>query len=358
VRRLSSWDHYVVLTFAQLTHRESLRDIEACLQAVSDKLYHSGLRSGAVARSTLADANEARDWRIYAEFGYALIGEARRLYANEPLALELERTIYALDSTIIDLCLSVFPWARFRSTKAGLKLHILLDVVTAIPSFVCVTDAKTMDYSILDLLLPEPGAIYVLDRGYIDFKRLHQLHQSHATFVVRGRSRHRFRRRYSRPVDRSAGLICDQTVMLDPYTSGKHYPDGLRRIRYRDPVTNKTFNFLTNDFELPAITVTELYRQRWQVELFFKWIKQHLRIKAFYGTSANAVRIQIWTAISAYLLVAIVKKRLGLDRDLYTLLHILSVTLFEKVPLSQVLTAPTYRSELDPSRNQLSLFNF
>jgi hypothetical protein len=357
VRRLTAWDQYVVMAFAQLTHRESLRDIEACLHAVSEKLYHSGLRNGAVARSTLADANERRDWRIYAEFGQLLIAEARRLYAGEPWAVELARTVYALDSTVIDLCLSVFPWARFRSTKAGLKVHVLLDVSTSIPAFVWVSDAKTMDYSVLDLLLPEPGAIYVLDRGYIDFRRLYQLHQSHATFVVRGRTKHRFSRRYSHPVDRSTGLICDQTIVLDPYTSAKHYPERLRRIRYRDPDTQKRFTFLTNDFELPALTVSELYRQRWQVELFFKWIKQHLRIKAFYGTSPNAVRIQIWIAISVYVLVAIVRKRLGIDRDLYTLLRILSVTLFEKMPLQQALTSFAHGSEESQTHNQLSLFD-
>jgi hypothetical protein len=357
VRRLTAWDQYVVMAFAQLTHRESLRDIEACLHAVSEKLYHSGLRHGPVARSTLADANERRDWRIYAEFGHALIRDARRLYAGEPWALELERTVYALDSTIIDLCLSVFPWARFRSTKAGVKVHVLLDVSTSIPTFVWVTDAKTMDYSVLDLLLPEPGAIYVLDRGYIDFKRLFQLHLARATFVVRGRTKHRFSRRYSRPVDRSTGLLCDQTIVLDPYTSARLYPEGLRRIRYRDREHDTTFTFLTNDFDLSAITITELYKQRWQVELFFKWIKQHLRIKAFYGTSPNAVRIQIWIAISVYLLVAIVRKRLGIERDLYTLLQILSLTLFEKMPLQQALTSRSYISEECPVPNQLSLFD-
>lgn len=357
VRRLSASDHFVVMAFAQLTYRESLRDIEACLGAMSEKLYHSGLRSGAVARSTLADANERRDWRIYAEFGHVLIMEARRLYAEEPWALELERTVYALDSTVIDLCLSVFPWARFRSTKAGLKVHVLLDVRTSIPAFVCVSDAKTSDESVLDLLLPEPGAIYVMDRGYIDFRRLFQLHQGRATFVVRAKSNLRFYRRYSHPVDRSSGLICDQTILLDTYHSAGRYPKRLRRIRYRDPASGKKFTFLTNDFDLPALTVVELYRQRWQVELFFKWIKQHLRIKAFYGTSANAIRIQIWTAISVYVLVAIVRKRLGIERDLYTLLQILSITLFEKTPLQQALTSPRYTPEDAHIPNQLSFFD-
>lgn len=357
VRRLTASDHYVVMAFAQLTYRESLRDIEVCLSAVSDKLYHSGLRCGPVARSTLADANERRDWRIYAEFAYTLIAEARRLYVGEPWALELEQTVYALDATIIDLCMSVFPWAHFRSTKAGIKLHLLLDVATSIPAFVCVTHAKTMDESVLDLILPEPGAIYVMDRGYIDYARLFHLHQGHASFIVRGRKNLRFSRRYSRFVDRSTGLLCDQTIVLDRYTTGKRYPESLRRIRYRDPINHKTFTFLTNNFELPALTIAELYRQRWQVELFFKWIKQHLRIQRFLGTSPNAVRIQIWIAISVYVLVAIVRKRLGIERDLYTLLQILSLTLFEKLPLAQALSGEGYTFKDGAFRNQLSLFN-
>jgi len=357
VTRLTSTDHYVVMAFAQLTYRESLRDIEACLTAVSDKLYHSGLRCGSVARSTLADANERRDWRIYAEFAYALIREARRLYADEPWALELDQTVYALDSTIIDLCLSVFPWAHFRSTKAGLKVHVLLDVTTSIPAFVSVSDAKTSDESAIDLLLPEPGAIYVMDRGYIDYGRLFRLHQGHASFIVRAKKNLLFTRLYSHSVDRSTGLICDQTIVLDRYTSGKRYPEHLRRIRYRELAKKTAFTFLSNNFELPAYTITELYRQRWQVELFFKWIKQHLRIKRFYGTSPNAVRIQIWIAISVYVLIAIVKKRLGIERDLYTLLQILSVTLFEKIPLPQALSYARFDSENFETRNQLSLFN-
>jgi hypothetical protein len=357
VRRLTVSDHFVVMAFAQLTYRESLRDIEACLGAMSDKLYHSGLRCGPVARATLADANERRDWRIYADFGYTLISEARRLYAGEPWALELDQTVYALDATIIDLCLSVFPWAHFRSAKGGIKLHVLLDVATSIPAFVCMTHAKTADESVLDLMLPEPGAIYVMDRGYIDYARLYQLHQSHASFIVRGRKNLRFTRRYSRPVDRSIGLLCDQTIILDRYTSGKRYLEPLRRIRYRDPTTEKLFVFLTNNFTLPAYTVTELYRQRWQVELFFKWIKQHLRIKRFYGTTPNAVQVQIWTAISVYVLVAIVRKRLGIERDLYTLLQILSLTLFEKLPLAQALSGEGYTLIDGDTGNQLSFFN-
>jgi hypothetical protein len=280
------------------------------------------------------------------------------LYVGEPWALELDQTVYALDATIIDLCLSTFPWAHFRSAKGGIKLHVVLDVATRIPTFVHVTHAKTMDESVLDLLLPEPGAIYVMDRGYIDYARLFHLHQAHASFIVRGRKNLRFTRRYSRAVDRSTGLICDQIILLNPYNSGKRYPDPLRRIRYRDPVSDKSFMFLTNNLTLPALTVTELYRQRWQVELFFKWIKQHLRIKTFYGTSVNAVRIQIWTAISVYVLVAIVKKRLRIERDLFTLLQILSITLFEKMPLVEALSCNDDIPKTVESRNQLPLFDF
>jgi hypothetical protein len=352
IRRLTASNHYVVMAFAQLTFRESLRDIEACLAAMSEKLYHSGLRCGPVARSTLADANERRDWRIYAEFAHALINEARRLYADEPWALELKETVYALDSTTIDLCLSIFPWAHFRSTKGGLKVHVLFDVTTSIPAFVWVSHAKTKDERILDLVLPEPGAIYVMDRGYIDFGRLFQLHRGQASFIVRARKNLSFSRRYSSVVDRSTGLICDQTIVLDPYTTGKRYGEPLRRIRYRDPVNHISFTFLTNNFTLPALTVAQLYRQRWRVELFFKWIKQHLRIKRFYGTSPNAVRIQIWVAISVYVLVAIIRKRLGIPRDLYTVLQILSLTLFEKVPLQQALTSTTHDVENQEFRKQ------
>lgn len=356
MRRFSHWDQFLAMAFAQITYRESLRDIEACLGAVPDKLYHLGFR-GRVTRSTLADANERRDWRIYAEFGQVLIAEARRLYAGEPWALELEQTVYALDASIIDLCLSVFPWARFRSAKAGIKLHALLDLCGNIPRLVWVTDAKTADAYILDLLLPEPGAIYILDRGYCDFERLYELHQARATFVVRAKKNLNFRRRYSQPVDRASGILCDQTIVLGTWHSAGRYPDPLRRIRFRDLASRKGFTFLTNDFDLPAATVTDLYQQRWQVELFFKWIKQHLRIKAFYGTSVNAVRTQIWIAISVYVMVAIVRKRLGIERDLYTLLQILSITLLEKVPLQQALTSPAYTSEERQIRNQLSLFD-
>jgi hypothetical protein len=346
------------MAFAQLTYRESLREIETCLTAFSDKLYHSGLRCGPIARSTLADANERRDWRIYADFAHALINQARRLYANDPWALELKETVYALDSTTIDLCLSLFPWAQFRSTKGGLKVHVLFEVANNIPSYVWVTHAQIKDQSVLDLLLPEPGAIYVMDRGYIDFARLFRLHRSQAMFLVRARKNLRFTRRSSRQVDRRTGLICDQTIVLDPYTSGKRYRESLRRIRYRDPVNQIRFTFLTNNFSLPALTIAELYRQRWRVELFFKWIKQHLRIKRFYGTSLNAVRIQIWIGISVYVLIAIIVKRLSIPRDFHTVLQILSLTLFEKVPLAQALTSTEQHLKSEEHRNQLSLFDF
>jgi hypothetical protein len=356
VRRFTCWDQLLSLAFAQLTYRESLRDIEACLGAVPEKLYHMGFRCGPISRSTLADANEQRDWRIFADFAQVLISEARHLYADDPWALELEQTVYALDATIIDLCLTLFPWARFRSTKAGIKMHTLLDLRGNIPSYVWVTDAKTADERILDVLLPEPGSIYILDRGYVDFARLYKLHQARATFVTRAHRDLRFERRYSHPVDRSTGLLCDQTIVLDRYTSRKRYPEPLRRIRYRHFETKKQLTFLTNNTELPPLSIAELYRQRWQVELFFKWIKQHLRIKAFYGTSSNAVRIQIWVAISVYVLIAIVRKRLGVERDLYTLLQILSITLLEKVPLSQALTDPVYSTKDSDIHKQLSLF--
>lgn len=356
VRRFSCWDQFLVMAFAQLTYRESLRDIEACLRAMRDRLYHMGIRGG-IARNTLAVANEKRDWRIYADFAHRLIAEARRLYVDEPFGVDLKQTVYALDSTTIDLCLSLFPWAHFRSTKAGVKLHTLLDLAGNIPAYAWITDAKLSDARILDVLIPEPGAIYVLDRGYIDFARLHQLHQARATFVVRAKKNLKFRRITSHPVDRTTGLICDQRGRLTIPASLAAYPDNLRRVRSKDLESGQDIVLLTNDFSLPAQTVAELYRCRWQIELFFKWIKQHLRIKRFYGTSANAVRTQIWIAISVYVLVAIVKKRLEIKHDLYTLLQILSVCPFEKVPLQQVLTAPEYRPKDELVRNQLSLFD-
>jgi len=361
VKSFTCWDQYLSMAFAQLTYRDSLRDVEACLGAVPEKLYHLGFRTQTVARSTLADANERRDWRIYADLGHRLVAEARRLYVDEPLGLEeldeREHTVYALDATIIDLCLSVFPWARFRTTKAGLKLHALLDLRGSIPVFIWITDAKFADVRILDVLIPEPGSIYLFDRAFIDFCRLYELTEAHAIFVTRLKKGIRWRRLYSRPVDRSTGLICDQTIQLTGTDAQTDYPAHLRRVAYRDPETSKKLDFLTNDFVLPALTVADLFRLRWKVELFFKWIKQHLRIKAFYGTTPNAVKTQIWIAISVYLLVAIARKRLGIDRDLYTILQILSVYAFEKAPLAQVLSQEGYTCKDPHIRNQLSLFD-
>ena len=329
-------EHYRCMAFAQLTYRESLRDIEACLRAQGAKLYHMGIR-GAVSRSTLADANEQRDWRIYADFAQRLIHTARRLYVDDALALELDETVYALDSSTIDLCLTLFPWADFRKTKAAVKLHTLLDLRGSIPAFIHISTGKLHDVNVMDLLMPEAGAFYVMDRAYVDFARLHTLHRAHAFFVVRAKSNTQLRRLYSHPVDRSAGVICDQTIVLTGVTTPDSYPDKLRRIKVRDAERGKTLVFLTNNWALPASTIAELYRCRWQVELFFKWIKQHLRIKSFYGTSENAVRTQIWIAVSVYVLVAIIKKRLNLDLSLYTILQILSITVFERLPINQVL---------------------
>jgi hypothetical protein len=356
VRRFTCWQQFLAMAFAQLTYRESLRDIEPCLSAVPDKRYHMGFR-GRVTRSTLADANEKRDWRIYADFAQTLIHEARRLYVDEPFGLKLDQTVYALDATTVDLCLSVFPWARFRSTKAGIKLHTLLDVRGNIPVFIWITDAKRGDVEVLDVLIPEPGSIYVFDRAYVDFARLHRLSEDRATFVTRAKTNLKWRRLYSHPVDRSTGLVCDQTIVLTRKESAEAYPAKLRRVRYRDPETGRKLTFLTNDFTLPALTVTHLYRLRWQVELFFKWIKQHLRIKAFFGTSPNAVKTQIWIAISTYLLLAIARKRLGIERDFYTILQILSVYAFEKTPLAQVLSHGDYIFKDGDIRNQLELFD-
>jgi hypothetical protein len=357
VRTLPCAEQFRVMAFAQLTYRESLRDIEVCLTAQATKLYHMGLREP-VRRSTLADANEARDWRIYADFAQRLIDQARKLYAEEDLGLDLNNTVYALDSTTIDLCLSVFPWAHFRSTKAAVKMHTLLDLRGNIPSFIHVSDGKLHAVHALDLLLPEAGAIYVMDRGYVDFARLHVLHLAGSFFVTRAKSNMAAHRLYSAPTERATGIICDQTITLDGFYTRQDYPAHLRRIRFKDPETDKTLVFLTNNFVLPAATICALYKSRWQVELFFKWIKQHLRIKRFFGTSENAVKSQIWIAVSVYVLVAIVKKRLQLDASLYTLLQILSVTLFEKMPLHQALAGNEHSSDdLTPS-NQLNLFAF
>src|SRR3990172_7631754 len=315
VRRFSCLDQFLCLAFAQLTYRESLRDIEACLRAQPGKLYHMGLR-GNVSRSALADANEGRDWRIYYEFAQSLIRVARRLYAEEPIGVELTETVYALDSTTIDLCLTLFPWAAFRSTKAAVKLHTLLDLRGSIPTFIHISDGKLHDVNVLDLLTPESGAFYVMDRGYLDFERLHALHQAGAFFVTRAKSNFKFERVYSCPVDRTTGLICDQHVELTGFYSQRGYPERLRRIRYKDPETGKRLVFLTNHFGIPALSVCGLYKSRWQVELFFKWVKQHLRIKRFFGTSENAVKSQVWIAVATYVLVAIVKKRLKLNLSL------------------------------------------
>ncbi len=356
VRTLPCTDHFRVLAFAQLTYRESLRDIEVCLAAQSAKLYHIGIRSP-VKRSTLADANERRDWRIYADFAQRLIAQARTLYIDEPFGVDLSDTVYALDTTTIDLCLSVFPWAPFRTTKAAIKLHTLLDLRGNIPSFIHISDGKLHEVNVLDQLLPEPGAFYIMDRGFLDFERLHRFHTGGSFFVIRAKANLKVKRRYSRAVDKSTGLICDQTVVLTGYYSHKGYDDPLRRIRFKDPQTGKTLVFLTNNFALPALTITELYRCRWQVELFFKWIKQHLRIKSFFGTSENAVKTQIWTAVSVYVLVAIIKKHLNIDASLYTLLQVFSVTLFEKIPLNTGSLDNIDSSEDTMSRNQLNLFN-
>ena len=355
VKSFSCLDQFLCMAFAQLTFRESLRDIEVCLRAQSSKLYHLGIRS-AVARNTLANANAVRDWRIYADFAQSLIGIARPLYAQESFGVDLQETVYALDTTTIDLCLSVFPWAVFRTAKAAIKLHTLLDLRGNIPTFIHISDGKVHEVNILDQLLPEPGAFYIMDRGFLDFERLYRFHEAGSFFVTRGKSNLKVQRRYSHPVDRKTGLICDQSVVLTGFYSHQGFEAPLRRIRFKDPETAKTLIFLTNNFVLPAFTITELYRCRWQVELFFKWIKQHLRIKAFFGTSENAVRSQIWIAVSAYVLVAIVKKRLQLPASLYEILQILSLTMFEKIPLDQLL-AQTISEQIQPvSDNQLILF--
>ena len=356
IKSFTCLDQFRCMAFAQLTYRESLRDIEACLRAQQNKLYHMGIRGG-ISRNTLANANKTRDWRIYADFAQTLIHTARKLYVDEDFGVELDNTIYALDATTIDLCLSVFPWAQFRSTKGAIKLHTLMDLRGNIPTFIHVSDGKLHDVNVLDLLVPEVGAFYIMDRGYLDFARLYSLCRCAAFFVIRGKSNLQCRRLYSHPVDKSTGLKCDQTVVLTGFYTSKNYPDKLRRIKYHDEQTGKTFIFLTNNFSLSALTITELYRCRWQVELFFKWIKQHLRIKSFFGTTENAVETQIWTAVSVYVLVAIIKKRLHLDASLYTILQILSVTIFEKMPLNQVFSGSSYKMKQIEPLNQLILFD-
>ena len=354
-RKLSCWDQYLAMAFAQFTYRESLRDIEACLRSMSGKLYHMGFRSR-IARSTLADANETHDWRIFADFALHLIGVARPLHAQDPLGVDLDHSLYALDSTTIDLCLSLFPWAKFRQHKGAVKMHTLLDLHGNIPTFIRITDGKVHDVNILDEILPEAGAFYVMDRGYIDFERLYVFTLSSAFFVVRTKENVVLQRRYSRPVDKSVGLRSDHTVILTAIESAKAYPEVLRRVSYFDVETNQRLRFLTNNFVLPALTIAQTYKCRWQVELFFRWIKQHLRIKTFFGTSENAVKTQIWIAVSVYVLVAIVRKRLGLEASLYQILQILSLTLFEKVPILQALQASDSQEELPDPGNQLILF--
>ena len=356
VKSFTCMDQFLCMAFAQLTYRESLRDIETCLRVMQSKLYHMGIR-GRVARSTLADANENRDWRIYADFAQVLIAQARPLYLNEEFGVDLEATAYALDSSTIDLCLSLFPWARFRRTKAAIKLHTLLNLRGSIPEFIHISDGKLHDVNILDVLPVQPSAFYVMDRGYVDFTRLYALHQARAFFVTRAKRGLQYQRRYSRPVDKNTGLRCDQTIVLTGAHSAKDYPEPLRRIVYVDLETGKRLVFLTNDFSLSALVIAMLYKARWRVELFFKWIKQHLRIKAFYGTSENAVKTQVWIAVSVYVLVAIIKKRLQLPYSLYTILQILSLTLFEKRSILQVFFEDSYAISEHEGSNQLELFD-
>jgi IS4 transposase len=355
MRSFSCLDQFLCMAFAQLTYRESLRDIEACLRAIPKKRYHMGIK-GSIARSTIAEANERRDWRIYADFAQRLISHARDLYAEDDFGLELDETVYALDSTTIDLCLELFPWATFRTTKAAVKLHTLLDLRGSIPSWAFITNGKVHDVNILDYLVPEPGSFYVMDRGYLDFARLYQINLGQAFFVVRAKTNTKYQRQYSHPVDRSCGLICDQTGLLTGFYAAQDYPDKLRRVKFHDREIDKSFVFLTNNFTLPALIIAQIYKCRWKVELFFKWIKQHLRIKAFFGTSENAVKTQIWIAIAVYVLVAIMKKRLMINLELYTILQILSLTLFEKSPLLQTLTHFDCTSDIISESNQMFLF--
>jgi hypothetical protein len=356
IKSFSCWDQFLCLAFAQLTYRESLRDIQACLRATQQRLYHMGIR-GKVSRNTLAHANQVRDWRIYADFAQVLIKRARELYVHEPFGLELDQAVYALDATLIDLCLSLFPWAKFRRHKGAVKLHALLDLRGNIPTIVWITPGKVHEVNLLDQIPVEAGAIYILDRAYGDFARLWRIHQSSAFFVTRAKGNFRFERLYSRPVYKSEGVQCDQIIVLHHFYAKKDYPEKLRRIRFYDTEQNRRLVFLTNNFSLPALTIAKIYKCRWQIELFFKWIKQHLRIKAFYGTSENAVKTQIWIAISVYVLVAIVKKQLHLERSLYTILQILSVTLFEKTPILQALSSTDYEDQGEQFQNQLNLFD-
>lgn len=356
IREFSCWDQYLCMSFAQLTYRESLRDIEACLNAQPNKLYHMGIK-GHATRTNLAHANRRRDWRIYAEFAQLLIARARKLYQDDPeFLVDLDQTVYALDSTTIDLCLSLFPWAKFRKNKGAVKLHTLLDIQGSIPVFIEITSGLVHDVNILDVLIPEPGSFYVMDRGYLDFRRLHRINKHFGYFIIRAKKNMKFRRLYSQKVDKSSGVLCDQIIRVSGFYAQKDYPDKMRRVKYHDEETEKNFVFLTNNFDIPALTVAELYRNRWKVELFFKWIKQHLRIKAFYGTSPNAVKSQIWIAISVYVIVAMIKKILKIELKLYTILQIFSVSLFEKVPMFQLLTDNDYRFQEGELSKQLNLF--
>ena len=356
VQSFTCWEQFLCMAFAQLTFRESLRETITCLHAMNNKLYGMGFRSK-ISRSTFADANEKRDWRIYADFAQLLITDARKLYLDHDFGIELKETVYALDASTIDLCLSLFPWASFRKHKGAIKLHTLLDLRGNIPSFIEITDGKVHDVNILDELIPEPGSFYVMDRGYLDFARLYTFQKFSSFFVIRSKSNLKFRRLYSHPVDKSIGLKCDQTIVLEGFYPSKDYPDKLRRVKYYDHETNRTLTFLTNNFHLPAITIAELYKKRWQIELFFKWIKQHLRIKSFYGTSINAVKTQIWIAITVYILVAIVKKQLQISLSLYTFLQIISVSVFEQVDILQLVTNPIYKKDKPNFCNQLELFD-
>jgi hypothetical protein len=345
-----------VMAFAQLTYRESLRDIEACLRAMGSRLYHMGIKSN-ISRNNLAHTNEIRDWRIYADFAQILVSRAKALYANEPLGIDLQSTVYALDSTTIDLCMSLFPWARFRRTKSAIKLHTLMNLRGSIPEFIHISDGKMHDVNVLDLLVPSPGTFYIMDRGYLDFQRLYQLHQERSFFITRAKNNFRFRRRYSHEVDKSSNVQCDQTIVLTTHYPAKNYPEPLRRIRFYDTDTQKRFVFLTNNFELPAVRIAQLYKARWHIEIFFKWVKQHLRIKAFFGTSENAVKVQIWTAVSTYLLVAIMKKELMLEQSLYTILQVLSLSLFEKMPILEAFSQNHISAQILQHSKQLTLFN-
>jgi hypothetical protein len=356
VKTFKCSEHFRVMAFAQLTYRESLRDIEACLRAMGSRVYHIGMKS-TVSRNNLAHTNETRDWRIYADFTQILINRAKILYSNEPLGVDLKSTVYALDSTTIDLCMSMFPWARFRKTKSAIKLHTLMNLRGSIPEFIHISDGKIHDVNILDLLVPIPGSYYIMDRAYLDFERLYNLHMEKAFFVTRAKTNFKFKRRYSNAVDKSTGVQCDQTIILTTHYPAKKYPEALRRIRFYDIERQKRLVFLTNNFDLPAITIAKLYKSRWDIETFFRWIKQHLRIKSFFGTSENAVKVQIWTAIATYLLVAIMKKDFKLEQSLYTILQVLSVSLFEKMPILEAFSKNYLLAQDEQNCKQLSLFD-